>query len=132
MTRAARWAVLTPLLFFALSNSQVNAEAVSGLRAVGYHVDEIPPTRSDDLYTVCGETIYPNINWTWDYEQNHLGDCGWDSFMVHYTGQIELPSGVTSVRFAIASDDGGWVDIGGHQFGSWQDQGCSITYSDRV
>jgi hypothetical protein len=124
--------VLTPLLFFALSNSQVNAEAVSGLRAVGYHVDETPPTRSDDLYTVCGETIYPNINWTWDYEQNHLGDCGWDSFMVHYTGQIELPSGVTSVRFAIASDDGGWVDIGGHQFGSWQDQGCSITYSDRV
>lgn len=132
MIRAARWAALTPLLFFALSSAQANATAQSGLHAIGYSVTEIPPTRNDDVYTICGSTIYEQINWTWDYEQNHLGDCGWDLFMVHYSGQIELPSGVTSVRFAIASDDGGMVDIGGHEFGVWWDQGCSITYSDRI
>ena len=80
---------------------------------------------------MCGETVYPNINWTWDYEENHLGECGWDQFMVHYQGFITIPDGVTSVRFAFATDDGGVATINGYTFGRWQDQGCSITYDQR-
>lgn len=85
-----------------------------------------------DTYPECGNTVYSQINWTWDYEQNHLGVCGWDSFMVHYFGAITIPSGTSSVRFGVASDDGGMVDIDGVEFGSWYDHGCDVFYSDRV
>lgn len=122
------------LLAFSLMTGSANAKPVytQGLSVVGYTVDEIPPVRSDTAYPVCGEGFYENINYTWDYPQNLFGDCGWDQFMLHYTGFITLPVGVESVRFGIASDDGSDVTISGTNFGGWYDKGCSVDYSDRV
>ena len=103
-----------------------------GLTVVGYSIDQVPPAKSDTAYPVCGHGWYGQINYTWDYEQNLFGECGWDSFMLHYTGFIQIPAGVNSVRFAIASDDGSDVTISGHTFGDWSDKGCSVDYSDRL
>lgn len=104
----------------------------SGLDAVGYSISDVPPLRSDTAYPQCASGVYEQINYTWDYEQNLFGDCGWDSFMIHYTGAITIPRGVRSVRFGIASDDGSDVTIDGVNFGLWADKGCSVDYSDRV
>lgn len=122
------------LLAFSLMTGSANAKSVytQGLSVVGYTVDEIPPLRSDTAYPVCGTGWYENINYTWDYPQNLFGDCGWDRFMLHYTGFITLPVGVESVRFGVASDDGSDVTIGDTNFGGWYDKGCSVDYSDRV
>jgi hypothetical protein len=68
----------------------------------------------------------PFINVTFDYEQNLFGECGWDQFMVHYTGFIEIPEHET-LEMMVASDDGGVVSIGDETFGNWQDQGCFWT-----
>ena len=115
--------------FFAPAPAQAEQQ---GLNATGYYINQIPPTQSDELYTVCGTGVYPNINWTWDYPENHFGQCGWDQFMIHYTGYITIPEGVGSVRFAVASDDGGTVTIGDSPtFGNWWDQGCFMTYDER-
>jgi hypothetical protein len=46
--------------------------------------------------------------------------------MLHYTGFIQIPEHDT-IEFWVASDDGGTVKIGTHEFGVWQDQGCSAT-----
>jgi len=109
------------------------AQAVDGVTAVGYYIGEnIPPQRDDSVYTQCGTTIYPNVNWTWDPEQNHLGDCGYDQFAVHFTGNITIPNGVQSVRLWLAHDDGAWANIGGNEFGSWSDQGCTWSLSDPI
>jgi hypothetical protein len=75
---------------------------------------------------LCGSSVEPFINATWDYEQNLFGDCGWDLFMLHYTGYLQIPEHDT-IEFWIASDDGGTVKIGTEEFGVWQDQGCSAT-----
>jgi hypothetical protein len=80
---------------------------------------------------MCGSSIEPFINATWDYEQNLFGDCGWDSFMLHYTGYLQIPEHDT-IEFWIASDDGGTVKIGTEEFGVWQDQGCSATETGLV
>lgn len=122
------------LLAFSLMTGSANAKPVytNGLNVVGYTVTDIPPFMSDDAYSVCGVGWYENINYTWDYPQNLFGDCGWDQFMLHYTGFITLPVGVSSVRFGVASDDGSDVTIGGTNFGGWYDKGCSVDYSDRV
>lgn len=114
--------------FFAPAPAQAEPQ---GLDAVGYYVTQIPPSRDDTSYQVCGEGVYPNINWTWDWAENHFGNCGWDQFMIHYTGYITIPEGVSSVRFAVASDDGGLVNIDDTEFGVWWDQGCMITYDER-
>lgn len=119
-----RWLIVVPVALLALFTQAQQAKATEGITAVGYFINEIPPTMSDAQYEQCGTTIYPNINWTWDYEQNHLGNCGWDSFAVHFTGNIFIPDGVQSVQFMIAHDDGAIVKIGTEQFGSWGDQGC--------
>jgi hypothetical protein len=78
---------------------------------------------------VCAEGTYPNINYTWDYEQNHFGDCGWDQFMIHYTGFINIPAHDT-IRFWVAADDGGTVKIGTEEFGDWNDKGCSAVEAE--
>jgi hypothetical protein len=80
---------------------------------------------------LCGSSIEPFINATWDYEQNLFGECGWDSFMLHYTGFLQIPEHQT-IEFFIASDDGGTVKIGTEEFGVWQDQGCSATYTGLI
>ena len=123
MLRSSRWYIFAPVAILALFVSQ-EAKAVDGVTAVGYFITDIPPAMSEQQYEQCGTTIYPNINWTWDYEQNHLGDCGWDMFAVHLTGNITVPDGVQSAQFMIAHDDGASVTIGDTQFGGWYDTGC--------
>ena len=130
--RASRWLIFAPVAILALF-VPTKAQAVDGVAAVGYYIgNSIPPQRDDSVYTQCGATIYPNVNWTWDIEVNHLGDCGWDQFAVHFTGNITIPDGVQLVQFWIAHDDGAWANIGGNEFGSWNDQGCMWTLSEPI
>ena len=124
MGRSSRWLVILPVALLAVFASSKEAQAVDGVTAVGYFVIDIPPAMSEQQYEQCGTTVYPNINWTWDIEENHLGTCGWDSFAVHFTGNITIPDGVQLVEFMIAHDDGALVTIGDTQFGGWYDQGC--------
>jgi hypothetical protein len=83
---------------------------------------------SDAAYPVCGQGTLDFINATWDTPEQQFGDCGTDQFMLHYTGAIQIPEHET-IEFWLASDDGGTVKIGVHEFGSWVDQGCSATES---
>ena len=126
-----RWLIFLPVAVLAWFATPVDATNY-GLTAVGYTISDIPPIMEDGVYPECGNTVYSQINWTWDYPQNHLGVCGWDSFMVHYFGAITIPEGVSSVRFGVASDDGGTVNIDGNEFGSWFDHGCDVFYSNRI
>lgn len=126
MGRSSRWLIFLPVALFALFAPQPAEASQVGLLVRGYQIDQIPPIKSDIAYPLCGSSIEPFINATWDYEQNLFGDCGWDSFMLHYTGYIQIPEHDT-IEFWVASDDGGTVKIGTHEFGVWQDQGCSAT-----
>jgi hypothetical protein len=126
MGRSSRWLIFLPVAIFALFAPQPAQASQTGLLVRGYQITEVPPTKSDLAYPLCGSSIEPFINATWDYEQNLFGDCGWDSFMLHYTGFLQIPQHET-IEFWIASDDGGTVKIGLEEFGVWQDQGCSAT-----
>ena len=126
----SRWLIAAPALLVSLFSFVPSAEAFQvGLNAVGYTVTEIPPIKSDTAYVECGRDVVPFINVTFDYEQNLFGDCGWDLFMVHYTGYLQIPEHQT-LQMWVASDDGGTVQIGSQEFGVWQDQGCSATEFD--
>jgi len=126
----SRWLIAAPALLVSLFSFVPSAEAFQvGLNAVGYTVTEIPPIKSDTAYVECGRDVVPFINVTFDYEQNLFGDCGWDLFMVHYTGYLQIPEHET-LQMWVASDDGGTVKIGTEEFGVWQDQGCSATEFD--
>lgn len=116
--------ILLPVAFLAVFAKAQPVQAIDGVTAVGYFITEIPPAMNEQQYEQCGTTIYPNINWTWDYQENHLGNCGWDSFAVHFTGNISVPDGVQVVEFMVAHDDGAWLTIGDVQLGGWYDQGC--------
>ena len=122
----SRWLIFFPIALFAWFSPNVAKAEQVGLIAVGYSITEIPPTKSDAAYTECGREVVPFINVTFDFEQNQFGACGWDSFMIHYTGYIQIPEHQT-IEFWVASDDGGTVKIGTEEFGVWQDQGCSAT-----
>ena len=122
----SKWLIFLPVALFALFAPQPAQASQTGLLVRGYSITEVPPTKSDIAYPLCGTSIEPFINATWDYEQNLFGDCGWDSFMLHYTGYLQIPEHDT-IEFWIASDDGGTVKIGLEEFGVWQDQGCSAT-----
>lgn len=126
MGRSSRWLIFLPVALFALFSPQPAEASQVGLLVRGYSITEVPPTKSDIAYPLCGSSVEPFINATWDYEQNLFGDCGWDSFMLHYTGFLQIPVHDT-IEFWIASDDGGTVKIGTEEFGVWQDQGCSAT-----
>lgn len=126
----SRWLIAAPALLVSLFSFIPKAEAFQvGLNAVGYTVTEIPPVKSDTAYVECGRDVVPFINVTFDYEQNLFGSCGWDSFMIHYTGYLQIPEHQT-LQMWVASDDGGTVKIGLDEFGVWQDQGCSATEFD--
>ena len=126
----SRWLIAAPALLVSLFSFVPSAEAYQvGLNAVGYTVTEIPPIKSDTAYVECGQDVVPFINVTFDYEQNLFGDCEWDSFMIHYTGYLQIPEHQT-LQMWVASDDGGTVKIGTEEFGVWQDQGCSATEFD--
>jgi len=124
MGRSSRWLIFLPVAIFALFAPQPAEASQVGLLVRGYSVTEIPPTKSDVAYPLCGSSVEPFINATWDYEQNLFGDCGWDLFMLHYTGFLQIPEHDT-IEFWVASDDGGTVKIGTEEFGVWHDQGCS-------
>jgi hypothetical protein len=126
----SRWLIAAPALLVSLFSFVPSAEAFQvGLNAVGYTVTEIPPIKSDTAYVECGRDVVPFINVTFDYEQNLFGACDWDSFMIHYTGYLQIPEHET-LQMWVASDDGGTVQIGSQEFGVWNDQGCSATEFD--
>jgi hypothetical protein len=129
MKRYSRWLIFVPVAILALFAPQANAEPVAGLQATYYAIDTVPPTRSDDIYTVCGSEVENNINRSYDGEP-YL-DCTNDLFMVHMTGFIEIPQHNT-IEFWLASDDGGIIDIGGNELGFWGDQGCSAYESGQI
>lgn len=126
---SSKWLIFLPVALFALFAPQPAEASQVGLLVRGYQIDQIPPTKSDIAYQLCGSSVEPFINATWDYEPYQ--QCAPDSFMLHYTGFIQIPEHET-IEFFIASDDGGTVKIGTDEFGVWQDQGCSATMSGEL
>ena len=127
--RSSRWLIFAPVAILALFAPQANAEPVAGLQTTYYTIDEIPPTRSDNIYTECGSEVENNINRSYDGEP--FGECTYDLFMVHMTGFIEIPAHDT-IEFWLASDDGGTINIGGFEWGNWWDQGCTWMESGQI
>ena len=126
---ANRWLIFAPVAILALFAPTANAEPIAGLQTTYYVIDEIPPTRSEHIYTVCGSEVENNINRSYDGEP-YL-DCTNDLFMVHMTGFIEIPVHET-IEFWLASDDGGVIDIDGNEWGDWWDQGCTWMESGEI
>ena len=122
MARYSRWLIFAPVAILALFAPQANAEPIAGLQTRYFIIDEVPPTRSDDIYTECGSEVENNINRSYDGEP--FENCTVDLFMVHMTGFIEIPEHDT-IEFWLATDDGGNIDIDGNEWGYWNDQGCS-------
>lgn len=126
----ARWLVFLPAALIAFFASTANADTAQGLTVTGFEWSGDEPLRDAGLYPQCGYSTYPNIDQSWDgvpFEQ-----CSGDYFMLRYEGWLTIPAGVSSVRFAIASDDGSAVNVSGVEFGRWTDQGCSYWYSEMV
>lgn len=121
----SRWLIFIPIAVIAFfTPTRVDATPIIGLQVRGYTVSDIPPTKSDNVYTQCGEETSQFINATWDWQP--FGECDADLFMLHYQGFLQIPEHDT-IQFFVASDDGGTVKIGLDEFGVWQDQGCSAT-----
>jgi hypothetical protein len=120
--RGSRWLIFAPVAILALFAPSVHAEPILGLQARYFIIDEVPPTRSDDIYTECGSEVENNINRSYDGEP--FMDCTNDLFMVHITGTIIIPEHET-IQFWLATDDGGIIDIDGNEWGDWWDQGCT-------
>lgn len=127
---SSKWLIFLPVALFALFAPQPAQASQVGLLVRGYQIDQIPPVKSDIAYPMCGSSVEPFINATWDGQP--FEQCGDDLFMLHYTGFIQIPEHET-IEFWIASDDGGTIQIGDQiGFGVWQDQGCSATMSGEV
>jgi len=94
-----------------------------------YTIDEVPPIKSELIYTECGSEVENNINRSYDGEP-YL-ECTYDLFMVHMTGAIVIPEHET-IEFWLASDDGGTIKIGTHEWGNWGDQGCTWMESGQI
>ena len=127
--RTSRWLIFAPVAILALFAPTANAEPIQGLQTTYYTIDSVPPTRADHIYTECGSEVENNINRSYDGEP-YL-DCTNDLFMVHMSGFITIPEHQT-IEFWLASDDGGTIKIGTHEWGSWNDQGCSATESGQI
>ena len=127
--RGSRWLIFAPVAILALFAPSVHAESQQGLLARYFIVDEIPPVKSEHIYTECGSEVENNINRSYDGEP-FMG-CPDDMFMVHITGTIIIPEHDT-IEFWLASDDGGIIDIDGNEWGYWNDQGCSATESGPI
>jgi len=122
VARTSRWLIFAPVAILALFAPSANAEPIAGLQTTYYAIDTVPPTRSDNIYTVCGSEVENNINRSYNGEP--FQDCTVDLFMVHMTGFIEIPEHNT-IEFWLASDDGGIINIDGNEWGNWWDQGCT-------
>ena len=125
----SRWLIFAPVAILALFAPSVHAESQQGLLARYFIIDEIPPVKSEHIYTECGSEVENNINRSYDGEP-FLG-CPDDMFMVHITGTIIIPEHDT-IQFWLASDDGGTIKIGLDEWGVWNDQGCSATESGPI
>lgn len=121
MGRRLRWIIFLPaatLAWFA----PASAEPVEGLNAVGYIIPtDQEPQRVDDLYEVCGSEVENNINR--NFEGEPFQDCPTDFFMLHYSGFITFPE-AEQIQLMVAADDGGTVQIGDVEFGTWDLKGC--------
>ena len=120
--RVSRWLIVLPAVLLSFFPFVARADAVQGLDASYFVVDEIPPQQSTSLYSLCASEVENNINRSYDGEP--VEGCPDDLFMVHLTGFIIIPEH-TTIEFWLASDDGGEATIGGNTWGSWTDQGCS-------
>ena len=129
MGSTSRWLIVLPAVVLSFFPFVARADAVQGLDASYYVVDEIPPQQSTSLYTLCASEVENNINRSYDGEP--VEGCPDDGFMVHLTGFISIPVH-ESIEFMLASDDGGEITIGGNTFGVWQDQGCTWTMSGNL
>jgi len=119
-----------PALVFAFFPNSVRADPPTpGLNAVGYTINQVPPTKSDTVYPTCGREVENNINRNFNGEP--FQQCPNDNFMVHYTGSITIPANET-IAFQVAADDGGTVKIGETEFGTWNLQGCSWSQQTTV
>ena len=127
--RFTRWLIVLPAVLLSFFPFVARADAVEGLDASYYVIDEIPPQQSTSLYTLCASELENNINRSYDGEP--VEGCPDDLFMVHLTGFISIPVH-ESIEFMLASDDGGEITIGGNTFGVWYDQGCTWTMSGNL
>ena len=127
--RTSVWLIFAPVAILALFAPTANAEPVAGLQTTYYTIDAVPPVKSEQLYPECGNEIENNINRSYDGEP-YL-DCTNDLFMVHMTGTIVIPEHQT-IEFWLASDDGGTIKIGTHEWGNWSDQGCTWMESGQI
>jgi hypothetical protein len=127
--RFTRWLIVLPAVVLSFFPFVARADAVQGLDASYYVVDEIPPQQSTSLYTLCASEVENNINRSYDGEP--VQGCPDDLFMVHLTGFISIPQH-ESIEFMLASDDGGEITIGGNTFGVWYDQGCTWSMSGNL
>jgi hypothetical protein len=131
VSRLTRWSIFLPVVILSIFSPVAKAEPVSGLNVSVYTVDQIPPVRSDSAYPICpdSDTHYPNIQQGWG--GGDVGGCSgnYDRVMIHYLGFITFPEGTQSASFIVYSDDGGYVNIAGNEFGFWGDRGCSGTVS---
>ena len=127
--RSSRWLIFAPVAILALFAPTANAQSQPGLQARYYTITEIPPVMSDLIYTECGSEVENNINRSYDGEP-YL-DCTNDLFMVHMTGTIIIPEHDT-IEFWLATDDGGTIKIGTHEWGNWGDQGCTWMESGQI
>jgi hypothetical protein len=122
LSNSLRWLILAPAVFFAFWPTTAQADPQPGLATTYYTIDEIPPLRSTIEYPICGTETENNINRSYDGEPYE--SCTGDLFMVHMTGYINIPEH-TTIEFWLATDDGGYANIGGNEFEYWFDQGCS-------
>ncbi len=129
MGRIPRWLIVLPAVLLSFFPFVARADAVQGLDASYYVIDEIPPQQSTSLYTLCASEVENNINRSYDGEP--VEGCPDDLFMVHLTGFISIPVH-ESIEFMLASDDGGEITIGDNTFGVWQDQGCTWSMSGNL
>ena len=129
--RGSRWLIVAPALLASIFSfiPSASADPAPGLSTSYYTIDEIPPVQSTSEYELCGSEVENNINRSYDGEPYQ--NCTVDLFMVHMTGFITIPVHET-IEFWLASDDGGRINIGGNEWGSWNDQGCSATESGQI
>ena len=127
--RTSRWLIFAPVAILALFSPTANAQSQPGLLTRYYTITEIPPVKSDLIYTECGSEVENNINRSYDGEP-YL-ECTYDLFMVHMTGAIIIPDHET-IEFWLASDDGGTIKLGTNEWGNWGDQGCTWMESGQI
>jgi hypothetical protein len=127
--RFTRWLIVLPAVVLSFFPFVARADAVQGLDASYYVIDQVPPQQSTTQYQLCASEVENNINRSYDGEP--VEGCPDDLFMVHLTGFISIPVH-ESIEFMLASDDGGEITIGGNTFGVWYDQGCTWSMSGNL